>query len=94
VDARHELFLAMWDALPPGQQNVLRALSAGEESPFTEDVGERFGLGPSGSVASALDRLLQRDLVVRGGGGYRFDSPFFRRWVERAALPDSGVMTR
>jgi hypothetical protein len=57
VDARHELFLALWDALPPGQQNVLRALSTGEERPFTEDVAERFGLGG--------DRLTHR----RGSGG-------------------------
>lgn len=94
IDARHELYLSLWETLPAGQQNVLRALAASEESPFTEDMRERFGLGPSGSVAGALDRLIERDLLIRREGGYAFDSPFFRRWVERTTLPDSGVLPR
>ena len=91
VDQRHELFLSLWDTLSPGQQNVLRALAAGEGSPFGEGTRDRFGLGPSVSVAGAVERLVGRDLLVRGEDDYAFDSPFFRRWVERETLPDAGI---
>jgi hypothetical protein len=94
VDARHELFLSLWDTLPSGQQNVLRAIAAGEESPFTEEARNAFGLGPSGSVAGAVERLLQRDILTRREGKYDFDSPFFSRWVERETLADTGIVDR
>jgi hypothetical protein len=43
-------------------------------------------------VAAALAALGEADLVVKlGEGEYGFDSPFFRRWVERRALPDVGI---
>ncbi len=53
----------------------------------------RYGLRGTSYVASALDALIEADLVVkRDEGVYEFDSPFMRRWVVRQALPDVGIM--
>jgi uncharacterized protein len=92
VDQQEELFQAQWEALTALQQNVLRAAAAGEERLFSGAVRERFSLGESAATAAAVRALLQRGLIEkRESGRYAPDSPFFRRWIERMALPDVGL---
>jgi hypothetical protein len=53
-----------------------------------------YSPGPKSTVASTLEALVEHEVLVRdatnGSTGYRFDDPFFRRWVEVNALPDLG----
>ena len=92
VDEEHDLFLAEWERQTALQQNVLRAISAGEEKLFSEAVREQYGLRGTSYVAAALDSLIERDLVNKRDARYAFDSPFLRRWVARHALPDVGII--
>jgi hypothetical protein len=95
VDEEDDLLRAQWDRHTALQQNVLRAIAAGEEKLFSEAVRDRYGLRGSAYVASALDALIDADVVVKKGEGeYEFDSPFMRRWVVRMALPDVGILGR
>jgi hypothetical protein len=41
-------------------------------------------------VHKAVTALVARGLLVREGEVTRFDSPFFRRWVQREVAPDVG----
>lgn len=92
VDEEHDLLRAEWDRLTGLQQNVLRAIAAGEQKLFSQAVRRRFGLKGTSYVATSLTALIERDLVVKNGEGvYAFDSPFMRRWVARHALPDLGI---
>ncbi len=85
--------LVFWERLPPSQQNVLRAVAAGETKLHGRSAGERFGLRSSAEVAQALDRLVDLDLLVKEDQRHDFDSPFVRGWVIMNALQDLG-MTR
>ena len=80
-----------WDRLPASQQNVLRAVAAGETMLHGRSVGERFGLKSSAEVSQALDRLVELDLLVKQGRRYSFDSPFVRGWTIVYALKDLGI---
>lgn len=54
-----------------------------------------FALGPKSTVASILEDLTEREILVRRAVGetsaYAFDDPFFRRWVQVHAAPGSGA---
>jgi hypothetical protein len=93
VDVEGDLLRGEWDRRTALQQNVLRAIAAGEKKLYSEAARERYGLRGSSYVASALEALIDADLVVkRGEGLYGFDSPFMERWVERRALGDVGIL--
>ena len=92
VDIEGDLFLAEWERRTALQQNVLRAIAAGESKLFSEVVRDRYGLKGTSYVAAALETLLERDLVVKRDSRYTFDSPFMQRWVVRHALPDVGIL--
>lgn len=84
---------ALWELLTPLQQNVLRAAATTVTGLTTRDVRLRFALGDTGTAHNAAKALVARGLLVRAeGGGYVFESPFFRGWVIANALPDMGIV--
>ncbi len=53
-----------------------------------------FALGAKSTVASAIEDLVAREILVRGVGdvrAYGFDDPFFRRWVQVNASANRGL---
>lgn len=86
--ALHE---TVWRGLPTSQAKVMRALAAepGLQA-MSADASRRYGLGPKSTVSSALDALVEAELLARVGAAYEFDDPFFRRWVQVFVLPDLG----
>lgn len=86
-------FRALWRDLTPYQQNVVRAVAAGERGLTTSETLDRFALGHSGSASNAAGSLVRDGLLVRADTpvGYDLDSPFFRGWVVAGALPDVGI---
>lgn len=84
IDGDDAVFQARWNALTPLQQNVLRAVAAGERSLHAAAVRERWALGPPSSVSTALESLKSQEILVPDEQG-RFDNPFFRLWVQRLA---------
>lgn len=70
-----------WEDLSPVQQKVVRALAEGAEQLHSTETRERFALGASSSVASAVEALIGRVILARENGDLRFDSPFFREWL-------------
>jgi AAA ATPase domain len=83
---------ALWEGLSPLQQNVARALAVQHTGLTTKAVRARFALGASGAATKAAQTLVERDLLVKQGSGYAFDSPFLRAWVLIHALPDVGLL--
>ncbi len=72
-----------WEYLTPLQQRLLRAVAAGAVELHAQETRQRFELGPSSSVTTALDALTGRSILVREAGSTRFENPFFREWVRR-----------
>lgn len=88
VRSEAAVFQAIWDDLSAGQQNALRAIAAAPAHPFGAESVRRFGLGSSSTMARAVEALQKRGFLARTADGVEFDSPFFRRWVERTVLED------
>lgn len=77
-----------WENFTMNQQNVLRAVAAGVEELYSTATGRTFGLPAPSSVRRAVSSLLAQGVLHRDRGEIVFDSPFFRLWVRREALPD------
>jgi len=80
VELHHE-FAAHWRVLPLSQRGLLRAIASGFQ-PTAAATLSRFGLRASSSAATALEALVEKQLILRTAQGVAFDSPFLRRWVE------------
>jgi hypothetical protein len=87
-----ELYRAIFVKLSVRQQGVLRAFATDAAVQITSAASiRRFRLGPKSSVQSTVESLVGDEHLARGGsGGYGFDDPFFRRWVQTFALADIG----
>ncbi len=100
VAEENDLFHMQWRGLTPLQQNVLRAVAAGEGGLTTRQVMQQFSLVSTGTAANAAAALVETGLLIREDAfsgrrvstptGYAFDSPFFLAWVWWNALQDLG----
>lgn len=73
-------FVARWADLSVGQRSLLQAIAAGKP-PTAADTLREYGIRSASTAQSALERLLERAILIRTPDGVEFDSPFFRRWV-------------
>lgn len=87
------LYERTWSLLKPPQQNLLRALAAEPGVALgADDTRRRYDLGPKSTVHEQARMLAEAELLVPlGKGGYGFDDPLFKRWVQCHTLPDIGV---
>jgi hypothetical protein len=80
-------FEARWQRLSVTEQRTLRAVVAGEGSPYRERVLERLDLGKS-SAQEALKNLVARSEVERRGDRrYGLVDPLFALWIGRLGGP-------
>jgi hypothetical protein len=101
IGEEHDLLYACWLSLTAHQQNVLRAVAAGEKGLTTHETLSRFTLGSSGTVINTVNNLIKAGHLIREDAytrkkvtaptGYDFDSPFFKSWVIRHTLSDMGM---
>lgn len=85
----HELepeFEARWQRFSVVEQKALRAVVAGDGSPYRERVLERLDLGKS-SAQEALKRLAARAEVETAARRYALVDPLLVLWLERLAQP-------
>jgi hypothetical protein len=89
VTEQGALLARLWSSLTPPSQRVLRAVAAqpGAELTAAQTIA-RYGLGPKSTVYATARRLVADEILT---DAVTFDDPFFRRWVERHALPDIGL---
>lgn len=94
IRVQEALYAAQWRSLSPVSKRILRALGQDRELlPTSSEALSRHRLGPKSTVGQTLQRLVDDELLVtRAEGGYGFDDPFFRRWIELNVLPSLGVV--
>lgn len=81
-----------WDGLTPAQQNVLRAIAAGERQLTGQGAQRRFALASPPAVRKAAEKFEEDGVVTRtSDGSYECDSPFVRGWLIQHTLPDLGL---
>ena len=101
IAEEHDLLYGCWRSLTTHQQNILRAVAAGEKGLTTRETLAKFTLGSSGTVTNTVNSLIKAGHLVRQDAytrrkvttptGYDFDSPFFKGWVIRQTLSDIGL---
>jgi hypothetical protein len=79
-------FGSMWHPLAPSQRSTLRAIAKGE-APFAAQTLLDYDL-TVGAAGTAIRALIDKQLLIRIGDAYAFDSPFFRKWVAVHGEPD------
>jgi hypothetical protein len=75
-------FDAQWRGFDSSQQKTLRAVIAGEGSPYKADVRQRLDLTKD-MVRKALPRLSARAEIETVGGKHTVVDPLFAEWIER-----------
>jgi hypothetical protein len=75
-------FDAQWRGFDSSQQKTLRAVIAGEGSPYKADVRQRLDLTKD-MVRKALPRLSARAEIETIGGKHTVVDPLFAEWIER-----------
>jgi hypothetical protein len=73
---------AHWQRLTPTEQKTVRAVVAGQGSPYRTAVLARLDLGKA-SAQEALRNLAARAEVESGADGYVLVDPLFALWIER-----------
>lgn len=93
VAEQEPLLESLWDALTANQQNVLRAVAVAREGLTTRSSLTAFGMPSTGSAVNTAAALMSSVVLLRAESptGYRFDSPFFGRWVRMNTLGDIGL---
>lgn len=101
VAEENDLLYSRWNSLTLHQQNVLRAVAAGQKGLTTQETIMKYSLGPSGTVSNTATALVKAGYLVRDDAytrkriatptGYDFDSPFFKAWVIQHTLSDIGL---
>jgi hypothetical protein len=76
-------FDARWQGFDLSEQKTLRALIAGDGSPYRETVLQRLDLSKA-TAQGALKRLLASADVERDGERYVIVDPLFAEWIDRA----------
>ena len=96
VEMQGALYDTIWRERSPTEQRVLRAVAIDPKVALTgRDALKRYQLGPRSTVKHAGSRLVESEyLVALPEGGYAFDDPFFRRWIELKVLQDLGIRKR
>lgn len=92
VRVQEALYAAQWRGLTQTEQRILRALVREPDLKLTgADALTRYELGPKSSVGVAAARLADEEVLLPlPDGGYGFDDPFFRRWIELYVLAGLG----
>jgi hypothetical protein len=82
-------FDAGWRGFDTSEQKTIRAVIAGQGSPYKQDVLRRLALTKD-MVRKALPRLASRAEIETEGGKHRVVDPLFAEWVERVngGVPD------
>ena len=82
-----------WQQLPRTQQRTLAVLAGLPGVALTSHATlHRFDLGAKSTVGRAVEALTKDDVLQRPGqGAYKFEDPYYRRWIQVHAVPDLGV---
>ena len=82
VQAQSYAYTTIWEGLAGKQRELVMALSkAPGDNIYSQDFMERFALGSSSSVQTAIQGLEKKGLVDRENGSYYLSDIFFAEWV-------------
>lgn len=84
IAAQSYAYTTLWDGLSGKQRELVIALSKSPEgNVYSKEFIDRFNLGSTSSVQTAMDALEKKGIVDRENGGFVLSDVFFTQWVQR-----------
>jgi uncharacterized protein len=74
-------FERLWNTLKRTEMIILTGIASTIVSPLSEEFSQAFGAGATTTVYSALQKLVNKGLLVKEGTKYFIDDPFLKRWI-------------
>ncbi len=81
LHALRDEFAKHWHPLSRAQRAVLRAM-AKDQPPMAAATLRQHGINSASTAATAIEALIDRQILTRENDALMFDSPFLRRWVQ------------
>ena len=82
IESQSDAFRTIYEQLNANQRNVLYALSDLDgQSILSNDTMIKYNLPPKSTINTALNSLLQKTLILRSNGSYKFENPIFKIWI-------------
>ena len=79
-------FAYAWDSLTLNQRRALKLIAAtGGKGLYAVDNLARFGFRTPSQATAAIDKLIQREFVVKNGF-YQIQDPIFKRWLDLSPI--------
>ncbi|MFC1898008.1 ATP-binding protein [Candidatus Cloacimonadota bacterium] len=84
IESQTHLFRTIYDQLNTNQRKVLCAVSdAKMQNILSNATMLKFELPSKSTVTTALNSLLQKNLILRTNGFYKFENPIFKIWINK-----------
>jgi hypothetical protein len=93
VTEQEALYRRAWEGLESDAHRTLLVLMAHDPhvEPTGTDTLRRWPLRPKSTMARIVTQLLDAEIIGRDAdGAFRFDDPFFKRWIEAQLFGDFG----
>lgn len=81
ITAHDNDYERLWGVLTKTEMKIMLALAVTEDSPLTDEVRNKFMLGATSTVFSALKKLIEKGFVVQIEKKYDIEDPFFKKWI-------------
>lgn len=71
------------NALSNEQRKILMGLAESNLSPYSNEFMQKYNIASSGTIRTAICALVDKDIIIKEGGKYVIEDPFFQEWLTR-----------
>lgn len=71
----------LWQGFTRTEMKVLTGMSDSDIEPLSKEFANKYNTGAASTVFSALQKLMEKGVVVKSGKKYGIDDPFLKRWI-------------
>lgn len=83
VDVNAPMFMSDVEKLTPSQREMLRAIAAGEQNLYAENVRSRFHLGNPNTIKRNKEILQEKSFIDSDEGTLSIADPVFKIWYDK-----------
>jgi uncharacterized protein len=81
VQSHDNDFERIWNSFNRTDMMILNGILASDLSPLSDEFSRLFGTGAASTVYSSLQRLTSKGILIKEESLYKFDDPFFKKWI-------------
>ncbi len=84
IESQSDAFRTIYEQLNANQRKIVYAISDLDgQSILSNDTMIKYDLPPKSTINTALNSLLQKTLILRSNGSYKFENPIFKIWINK-----------